>query len=252
MGNYFGEGPKGSSLDADQKEEVMLRFKALIFLISPLTLQLVACGGGSERALLRTFFTALQTNDNTTIASMSAVGFEGTVESYEIVSTSEDTTHPFRLAELEDAAEQAKAARDEHWEEFGFFQEDNFDDLEVIRERVEEDREYRFSGRRGELQTEWDRWREERSGHETALREAEAAVEKERTQASMSVMGNTTLAGFSGEVATREVIVNVTTTEEGEKPYRFTLSKYNLTAGQSSPPSRWIITGIEATAGGTT
>lgn len=230
----------------------MFRFKALIFLISPLTLQLIACGGGSERTLLRTFFSALQTNDNTTVASMSSVGFEGTVESYEIVSASEGTAQPFRLSELEEAAEQAKAARDEHWEEFGVFQDEHFDDLEVIRKRVEEDREYRFSGRRGELQTEWDQWREERSAHETALREADAAVDKERTQASMSVMSSTTLVGFGGEVATREVMVNVTTTEEGEKLYRFTLSKYNLTAGENSPLSRWIITGIDVTAGGTT
>ena len=230
----------------------MLRFKALIFLISPLTLQLIACGGGSERALLRTFFTALQSNDNTTIASMSAVGFEGTVEAYEILSAGEETVQPFRLAELEEAADQAKVMRDEHWEEFGVFQDEHFDDLEVIRQRVEEDREYRFSGRRGEVQTEWDQWREERSGYETALRDASAAVDKERSQASMSVMGNTTLAGFGGEVATTEVMVNVTTTEEGEKPYRFTLSRYRLTAGENSPPSRWIITGIEVTAGGTT
>ncbi len=230
----------------------MLRFKALIFLISPLTLQLIACGGGSERTLLRTFFTALQTNDNTTIASMSAVGFEGTVEAYEIISVGEDTVQPFRLTELEEAAEQSKVARDEHWEEFGVFQDEHFDDLEVIRQRIEEDREYRFSGRRGEVQTEWDQWREERSGYETALREAAATVDRERSRASMSVMANTTLAGFGGEVATKEVMVNITTTEEGEKLYRFTLSRYNLTAGENRPLSRWIITGIEVTAGGTT
>ncbi len=85
----------------------MLRFKALIFLISPLTLHLVACGGGPEQTLLRTFFSALQTNDNTTVASMSAVGFEGTVEYFEIVSEPEETVRPLRLAELEQAAEDA-------------------------------------------------------------------------------------------------------------------------------------------------
>jgi len=230
----------------------MLRFKALILLITPLTLQFIACGGGPERAILRSFFTALQTNDNATVASMSAVGFEGTVEGYEIVSTSEETVEPFRLSELEDAAEAAKTARDEHWKEFGFFQDDNFDDLEVIQERVEEEPDYRFSGRRGEIQTEWDRWREERSEHETALREATAAVDKERTQASMSVMGSTSLTGFSGEIAQREVVVNVTTAEEGTKPYRFTLSKYNLVAGENRPSSRWIITAIEPAEGGMT
>lgn len=229
----------------------MLRFKALIFLISPLTLQLIACGGGPERALLRTFFAALQTNDNATLASMSTVGFEGTVESYEIVSVSEDTVQPFRLPDLREAAEEAKTVRDEHWEEFGIFQDEHFEDLEAIRERVEQEPDYRFSGRRGELQTEWDRWREERSAHEAALREANDALDRERTRASMS-MGATSLTGFSGEVVTREVIVNVTTQEEGQKPYRFTLSRYNLTAGENSPPSRWIITGIEPAEGGTT
>ena len=230
----------------------MLRFKALIFLISPLTLQLIACGGGPERALLRTFFTAHQTNDNATLASMSTVGFEGTVESYEIVSVSEETPQPFRLPDLLDAAEGAKTTRDEHWEEFGIFQDEHFEDIEAIQERAEQEPDYRFSGRRGELQTEWERWREERSAHETALREANAAVDRERTQASMSVMSATTLTGFSGEVVTKDVIVNVTTQEEGQKPYRFTLSKYNLTAGENSPPSRWIITGIEPAEGGTT
>jgi hypothetical protein len=230
----------------------MLRSKALILLISPLTLQLVACGGGPEQALLRTFFAALQTNDNATVASMSAVGFEGTVQSYEIVSASEETVRPFRLGELQKAADEAKTVRDEHWEEFGVFQDEHFEDIQAIQARVESEPDYRFTGRRGEIQTEWDRWREERSGHEAALREATEAVEKERTQASMSVMAATTLTGFSGEVATREVTVNVTTAEEGQKLYRFTLSKYNLVAGQNNPASRWIITSIEPAGGGTT
>lgn len=230
----------------------MLRSKALILLIAPLTLQLVACGGGPERTLLRTFFTALQSNDNATLSSMSSVGFEGTVQDYEIVSSAEETTRPFRLADLQKAAEEAKTARDEHWEEFGAFQDEHFDDLEVIRKRVEEEPDYRFSGRRGEVQTEWDRWRDERSQHETALREANEAVEKERIQASMSVMGATTMAAFSGEVATRDVVVNVTTAEEGQKQYRFTLSKYNLVAGDNHPASRWIITAIEPVEGGMT
>ena len=230
----------------------MLRSKALILLITPLTLQLVACGGGPERALVRSFFTAVQSGDNVTVASMSAVGFEGTVEGYEIVSSSEETVRPFQLASLQEAAEEAKTARDEHWEEFGAFQDEHFNDLEAIRERVEAEPDYRFSGRRGELQTEWDRWRDERSQHEAALREANEAVEKELTRASMSVMGANALTGFSGEVATREVTVNVTTAEEGTKAYKFTLSKYNLVAGENHPASRWIITSIEPTSGGTT
>ena len=230
----------------------MLRFKALIFLISPLTLQLIACGGGPERTLLRTFFTAVQANDNATLASMSTVGFEGTVESYEIVSVGEETVQPFRLPDILEASEEAKTTRDEHWEEFGIFQDEHFEDIEAIQDRVEQEPDYRFSGSRGELQTEWERWREERSAHEAALREANAAVDRERTQASMSVMGATTLTGFSGEVVTKDVVVNVTTQEDGLKPYRFTLSRYNLTAGENSPPSRWIITSIEPAEGGTT
>ncbi|MGH9459604.1 MAG: hypothetical protein ACRD1X_00155 [Vicinamibacteria bacterium] len=230
----------------------MLRSKALILLISPLTLQLVACGGGPERTLLRTFFTALQSKDNATVASMSAVGFEGTVQGWEFVSSSEETVRPFRLGELQKAEEAAKTTRDEHWEEFGAFQDEHFEDVQAIQERVEAEPDYKFTGRRGEIQAEWDRWREERSGHEAALREASAAVEKERTQASMSVMGSTTLTGFSGEVAAREVTVNVTTAEEGQKPYKFTLTKYNLVAGQNNPASRWIITSIEPAGGGTT
>lgn len=240
-------------MDGYLKEEVMLRFKALIFFLTPLTLQLFACGGGPERTLLRTFFAAVQTKDNTTVAAMSAVGFDETVEAWEIVEVSEEAALPFRLAELEKAAEDAKKVRDEHWEEFGVFQDENFDELEVIRQRVEQDGEYRFSGRRGELQAEWDKWREERSEHEGMLRDAQAAVDKERTQASMSLMASTNLKGFSGQVATKVVTVNCTIQEQGPKLYKFTLAKYDLSAGSNTPPSRWIIVGIEPADGtGTT
>ena len=78
-------------------------------------------------------------------------------------------------------------------------------------------------------------------------------MEAARRPARESVLTGDDIDLFDGEVLTREILVGVRTSSTAgpgsdETPYLFTLKKYNLTRGMDdfTPPSRWIITRIEA------
>jgi hypothetical protein len=211
-----------------------------------------ACGG-SEQEVLNRFFEGTANDDASMVAAVSLVAFPGEgVSSWRVIEARPTRTEPFLLAELAEARRVAKKARDEQFSRFSDFRRANYDDLVMIQFRLDQDPGYSFAGELAELRRSWDRYVEDRRRLEGELRDVEQEMEAERRPARESVLTGDDIDLFDGEVLTMEVLVGVESAngseDAGEEtPYLFTLRKYNLTRRHDShtPPSRWIITGIE-------
>lgn len=227
----------------------MLRLRNLV--VASAMVSLLACSGGEEQQLLSRFFMACRSGDNTTIASVSQVGLPGaeTCEAWEVLEVAETRSEPFKLIELREQLIDAKKERDVQFEKGKYFLEDNYNDIEKIQLRLDRDPGYKFSGKLGEVQQEWEKIIADRKTLERAVQEINREVEKEIKLAKMSLLADAPINNMEGNVLTKRVDVSVT--QSGQAiPYVFTLMKYDLMNPQNNvaAKSRWIIVGIDEKA----
>lgn len=222
----------------------MLRFKNMIVFSTALCL--LACARGSEEQLLRSFFMACRSNDSITIASVSRVVLPVKCEDWEILEIGSETNRPFRLAELRGKLNEIEHQRDVQYENGKHFLEDNYEDVEKIHLHLELDPDYKFQGEMGKIQEEWDKVTKERKTLERTVQEVNRELENEIEIAKMSLMGGHDPNILVGDVLSKDVQIMINTGPE-EKPYTFTLQKYNLTDEESKDTlvSRWIIVAIQ-------
>ena len=229
-----------------ERRRSMLRLKDLVVSSAVVSL-LAACSGGEEKGVLDRFFMACRSGDNATVASVSQVAFpaEG-CEAWELIEVSEPMTAPFRIAELRQKVEEAKIERDNQFEKGKYFLEDNYTDIEKIQLKLDTDPEFKFKGKTGEVQAEWEKIIADRKTLERTVQGFNRDLEKETKLAKMSIMTDVALTKLEGTVITKDI--KVTVTSDGQpKPYTFKLVKYDLTntENNTSPKSRWIITAID-------
>lgn len=230
-----------------RKEDQMTKRREWIVSVSLACLW--ACGA-PEQSTVDQFFRASQTNDNITLASMSAVGPPVEVQSWEVVEVSSRTTEPYELPGLAGELEVAEKERDAAAEERKKYFDEHQDALEQIIPKLREDPDYKFRGRVGEVQEEWMRLLEERREHERTYQELKRAVDRQTRLANRSVMRQVKLEELQGDIAVTEMLVNVRPRDGNEGlPYKVTLQKYNVSAPESDRPeaARWIIVDIEGT-----
>ena len=207
-----------------------------------------ACGS-PEQATVDQFFRAALTDDNQTLASMSAVGPPVQAVSWQVVEISSRTTEPFALPELLDQFEAAEKDREATLEEGREYLAEQADALDRIIPKVQEDSEYKFSGALGEVQEEWMRLLEERKVKERAFQELKRAVETETRLAAKSMMSEANVKGLAGDVSVTEMLLNLKPRDGDELPFSITLRKYDLSRSGSdrTEPARWVIADIEGT-----
>jgi hypothetical protein len=222
----------------------MRRLKRWALISSSLTI--LSCRGPEEEALSR-FFAAVQAGDRATQAGMSAVAFSGPAQSWHIVEIGPDESRRFRLPELRQESEKTETERDEQFLEYSSFRRENLETLKAVRSRMDIDPDYRFTGKQGEVQAEWERFREKYEDLDRRRQEVIRRIDEELKLAKMSLMSSEEVDKFEGEVLAKDLVLSIDDGQSGEKSYRFVLWKYNLTSKQSDyrPPSRWIITTIE-------
>ncbi len=208
-----------------------------------------ACGS-PEQATIDQFFLAARSDDNATLAAMSAVGPPGPVESWQVVEVSSQSTEPFTLPGLLVRLEAAEKERDAALEEGRKYLEDHEDALEQIVPKLQEDAQFKFGGELGEIQEEWSKLVQERKATERAFQDVKRAVDTETRLVTKSVVRQVTIENFDGDVAVTEMLLMLKLTDADEKPYSVTLRKYELSGLQSDQVerSRWIIVDIKEKA----
>ena len=207
-----------------------------------------ACGS-PEQSTIDQFFRSAQTNDPTTLASMSAVGPPVEVESWKVVEVSSRSTEPFTLPELVDRFEAATKERDAAIEANKKYFEDQPDALERIIPKLREDSEYKFRGKLGEIQEEWLRLIEERREKEGTFQKLKRAVRKETGIATKSVVRQVDVENLDGDVAVTEMLLSLKPRDGDELPFKAVLRKYRLSEPESDriELARWVILDIEGT-----
>jgi hypothetical protein len=207
-----------------------------------------ACGS-PEQATVDQFFRAAQTDDNQTLASMSAVGPPVQTVSWQMVEISSRTTEPFTLPKLLDQFEAAEKDREAKLKEGREYLAEQADALDRIIPKVQEDSEYKFSGALGEVQEDWMRLLEERKEKERAFQELKRAVETETRIAAKSMMSGANVKELAGDVSVTKMLLNLKPRDGDELPFSITLRKYDLSRSGSdrTEPARWIIVDIEGT-----
>jgi hypothetical protein len=218
----------------------MLRHRELLVFLGVACL--LSCGGPDKQAI-NAFFSAVESGDEKARAAVSSVDFPGAVESWEIVEVvKEVTTVPFALPELREQVRVAQTEVDFQAQKYGIFLDDNKRLHQQYKARLASNPDFEFKGELAEFKEELDALNEEEKRLKSELDESNRRMEAERNAAGISLMGASVTGDFDGEVDVMEYSVRV-----NDKPYKFTLSKYNLVnkVNQMKPRSRWVITDIQ-------
>jgi len=217
---------------------------------------LSACAGSSaEQQVLKKYFDASRLRDNRTTANIATVSFrpseEGTVQSFSVVTTSEEMRTPLKIKELSDAYDQAKAADEEFSKNKKAYQDEHLDAIDRVLRAERENT--RLRGRDLEVQTEWTKYREEMADSAKKVSDAQQALNAARSIAELSVFNAANpvdVTQYDGEMITKEITINarIRTPDDQnvEKQLKVTIQRAELSGGPAGEVSgRWIITSIQ-------
>ena len=207
---------------------------------------LQSCSSNPEEGLLERYFNAVTLKDNQTMSSMALEPIELDLESWELVSVTEERIESVSLPDLNKKELDLKKTEEDHRnpvleaQDFLYAAKDELDlartgaAKNAARRKVEElqakyDEEY---AKHNEIRAEY-----------TAAREA-AATEEQITAFSLGVRELLGIRDLGGEVHFKEVDLKVKLKDGTEKGYRAYLRMYEL---EEHHRGRWIITRFEPT-----
>ncbi len=211
-----------------------------------ISILLSACGGGdSEEQVLRGFFDAVQKGDRAALERVSLAGFDGKLESWEIIERGTESEAPFQLADLEARLEAKRNELSAQRKENASFVSDNRETYDAYKTKYAEDPSSPFQGAllsfHEQLQEKQTRLAQLEVDAEQLALEVEA-LEKAATM-SLSTPVDTS---FEGQVKVKPLQVRVND-GSGDKTYAIVLQRYELvdTEQNRTPTARWIIAEIQ-------
>jgi hypothetical protein len=212
----------------------------------------VACGGGGEeKVLLNKYFMASKVSDNMTLSNIATVAFDpkadGQMQSFSIVSVSEDRVEPLEIkahaAALQKAVDEEKAFT----EKKKVFQDANSDAIDRILKA--EGKNQTLKGKDAELQKEWNKWREDTAVHAKHTSELRKMVSEDQPLVEISCQDQRNpidTTAFEGEIVSKEVTIDgqvKTDAGTSAKKYVFTLQRVTLkNVNGKDLVGRWVIT----------
>ena len=203
----------------------------------------------AEHELIDRFLEASRRQDNQTVSLLSMVAFPAEVVDFRVVTLEEERRGPYRVSSMRERVEQAEDRRDEQYKLFGDFRQANYDELLKVQRFLRDDSGRRLEGRLGELQRQWDAFREERDVVVSSLHDAELELEGEIRRVHKSLQREAAPEYLTGETLSKEASVRVTTKEDGEGVYVVTLTRYDVKNSFGAVvPTRWIVTAVEPEA----
>lgn len=222
----------------------ILTIFSVLFIIALIT----SCTSKPEDSLLKSYFNALSLNDLTTLSSMAIEPADLDVENWKIVSVTEEQINPVSLPELDQKEQEFKEKVDtavgetldarDAWDEA---------DFEAKRTRSRAARE-----KAEELEAEYEKILEDYKELQRKYNEAkaEAKREEEITAFSLGVkLGDyPNIREFTGNVHSKEVVVEITDPEGNKRNYKVYMRKYLVKdeTNNLQHRGRWIILKFES------
>lgn len=233
---------------------------ALGFLLAPILFTLivstVGCGGSSEEPLVRNFFSAARSRDNTTLGNIATVAFDprtdGSVDTFSFVSETQETTEPLDLKAKAAMFKEARTADDAFTKTKNEYQKAN---LEAIARVVKaEEANKKVTGKDAEVQKAWNKWREDMAVSAKKVSEARQALgSPQRKSAELSMFNAQKpldVTEYDGTLATKEMTISANIhTPDGQaatKKLVLTLQQARLKGADGAEMvGKWIVTGIK-------
>ncbi len=208
-----------------------------------------SCQQKPEEGLLKRYFHALSLNDMTTMSTMALKPVAMDVESWEIVSVSEEKIEPANLPELNKNELDLKKKVEESVG-ITLSARDALDDAKFELENARTAAARATAKKKvDELQAKYDEVYENHKQLQKEYNEAKSAAarEEEITLFSLGVQDLPNVRDLTGQVFSREVDVKIRDKAGETKNYRFYLRKYELKdeAMKLSHRGRYIIVNFE-------
>jgi uncharacterized protein YyaL (SSP411 family) len=214
------------------------------------------CSGTSdEQQLLKKYFDASRMRDNATLANIAAVSFrpqeEGSVQSFSVVSVTEDPPRQLRIQELNKAFEAVRQADEEFTKTKREYQDKNIDAIDRVLKAERENKP--LSGRDATVQKEWTTWREETAANAKKVSDARQALNAERSVAELSAYDARdpiNILDYEGSLHSKQVAISARVrtpdNQTADKEIVVTLQRAELKGkGGELRNGRWVITGIK-------
>lgn len=216
------------------------------------TLALVmGCSGGAEEQVLEDFFRAARMRDNTTLGNFATVGFDprtdGVVQSFDVVSVSEERTRPLPLKQYAQELADARAKDEELSKQKLSYQNANI----AVIQRVTKDGA-RVAPRDQAVADEWAKWTADAAASMKAVSQAQRQLNNSKGLAELSLVrtpaeGN--IENFDGELVSKDLVIDATVRQPDgatvQKNFKVTLSRARMKNTDGSDiDGRWILTNL--------
>ena len=208
----------------------------------------MACGG-AETGVVNRYFTALNTNDTTTLSGFASVTLDQKVDSWKIVSASDETRGQATLPDLVAKLGELEAALEETTKEYRAWGNDIeiYPKLERVRALRKDEKKIPKSLL--PIEEKWDDFDAKRDELKAGVADAKQAVEIETRNARLSVGAREAIETLAGEVVSKAVALDLTI--DGQvQPYTMGLRKYELQDDGSGArmTSRWVVYSLDPTS----
>ena len=236
----------------------MRRRRLAVFALSASTLTFVAsCSGGSEKKLLEDFFRASRVRDNVTLGNFATATFDprtdGIVQSFDVVTISEEKIAPLPLKQYAKAVEDAKEADTAFSTEKRTYQNANIVAIDRVLKTVAAGKT--VTAKDVAVRDAWEKWSADAIDHKKAVSVAQRRLSDARGLAELSLSrpnGATIDATqYDGQLVTKEITINATVrSAQGQtstKPMKALLQRVVMKdEGGKDLKGRWIVTSVMA------
>jgi hypothetical protein len=234
----------------------MRRRRLAVFALSASTLAFVAsCSGGSEKKLLEDFFRASRVRDNVTLGNFATATFDprtdGIVQSFDVVSISDEKVSALPLKQYAKAVEDAKEADTAFSTEKRTYQNANIVAIDRVLKTVAAGKT--VSAKEVAVKDAWEKWSTDALNHKKAVSEAQRRLNDARGLAELSLSrpsGATVDATrYDGQLVTKEITFNATVrSPQGQtstKPMKALLQRAMVKDESGKDlKGRWIVTSV--------
>ena len=202
------------------------------------TLAAAACSP-PEKRIVDQYFSAINQEDTQTLSSFAAVRFDKKVQSWKVVSVSEEIKAAAPLPDLYSKAQAAEQAVADNKKKAQAYSLDHYNDIQKVLEARKKNAA--IPGALQETASTWDTFNHRDRELKKEAAESRDAFEREKRYVALSVGQVDGIETSPGEMQTKQVDLQLTV--EGQpQAYVMTLRRYNLTAETVQRIiSRWVV-----------
>lgn len=202
------------------------------------TLAAAACSP-PEKRIIDQYFNAINQEDTQTLSSFAAVRFDKKVQSWKVVSVSEEAKETAPLPDLYSKAQAAEQAVADNKKKAQAYSLDHYNDIQKVLEARKKNAS--VPGSLQETAATWDTFNQKDRELKKEAAESRDAFEQEKRYVALSVGQVEGVETSPGEMQTKQVELQLTVDGETQ-PYVMTLRRYNL-SGETTQRivSRWVV-----------